>query len=529
MAIPKFITGEQAGQLIKDGDTICTCGFIGMGCADEIFYNIEKRYLETGAPKDLILTWGASVSDSATYIGCNRFAHDGMVKRIIVGHIGLTVDLVKMAVANKFEAFNFPQGVLLHLYRAKGGKKPCIVTPVGLGTYVDPREEGGRLNEKARQSDFDIVSVVEIDGEEYLMYKTFPIDVAIIRGTTADEKGNITLEREACILEDYSIALAAKASGGIVIAQVERQAYAGTLNPKDVRVPGTVVDYIVVASDPKFHEQSFYAPYDGSLCGEFRVPLDAVEPMPLTERKILARRGAMELVPQAIVNLGIGVPSDIGSIAAEEGLAAELTMSVESGPVGGAPCSGLKFGCAINADAIIESNEQFDFYDCGGLDLTVLGMAELDEGGNVNVSKFGPKIAGCGGFINITQNTNVVVFTGTFTAGGLKVKTGDGKLEIVQEGKVKKLIKAVEQKTFSGATAVKNGQKILYVTERAVFEMRPEGLTLVEIAPGIDLQTQVLDLMEFKPVVAPDLKLMDERIFKDEPMGIYDEIMAKAK
>jgi len=529
MAVPKFITGEEAAKLVKDGDTLATCGFIGMGCADEIFYNLEKRFLETGSPKDLILTWGASVSDSKSYIGCNRFAHPGMIKRIVCGHIGLTVDIVRMAVENQFEAYNLPQGVLLHMYRARCGKKPCIISPIGLGTFVDPRETGGKLNQKAIENGPDYVSLIEIDGEEYLMYKTFPIDVAIIRGTSADENGNITMEHEGIVLENYPVAVAAKSSGGIVIAQVERIVKKGTLNPQMVRVPGIAVDYIVMASDPKFHEQSFYSRYDGSLSGECKIPVAGLVPNKLDDRKIIARRGAMELIPGAVLNLGIGIPSEIGSVAAEEGFGEGLTMTVEPGPIGGVACDGLKFGCAVNAEAMMEHPLQFDFYDAGGLDLAVLGLAELDADGNVNVSKFGPKIAGAGGFINITQNTQNVIFVGTMTAGGLKIQTGDGKVTILQEGKVKKFIKSVEHKTFSGAIARKRNQKVMYITERAVFEMRPEGLTLTEIAPGIDLQTQVLDQMEFAPIVAPDLKLMDERIFWDKPMGIYDEVMAKAK
>lgn len=539
MAVPKFVTGAEAAALVKNGDTIAVSGFIGAGCADEILYNIEKRFLETGEPKDLTLSWGASISDfkpadtegceKTSGRGCNRFAHPGFIKRLIAGHINGQVDIVKMIAENQIEAYNLPQGVLIHMFRAKGGKKPCIVTPVGVGTFVDPRVDGGKLNAKAKENGPNIVEVIEIDGEDYLMYKTFNVDVAIVRGTTADERGNITVEKEGIICEINPIALAARASGGIVIAQVERVVKAGTLNPQDVRLPGVSVDYIVVASDPKYHMQTWDAPYDGSLSGEYKVPVNEIAPIKLDERKVIARRGAMELIPGAVLNLGIGIPAAIGNVAAEEGLGSELTMTVEPGPIGGVACDGSKFGCSINAEAMMEHPLQFDMYDSGSLDLAVLGLAELDEEGNVNVSMFGPKVAGAGGFINITQNTKNVIFVGAMTAGGLKVKASDGKLEILQEGKVKKFIKKVGHKTFSGSIAVKRGQKIMYITERCVFEMRPEGLTLTEIAPGIDLQTQILDQMEFTPVISKDLKTMDARIFTDKPMGIFDEVMAKKK
>lgn len=530
MAIPKFVSAAEAVKLVKSGDTLGTSGFVGMGHAEELTYELEKRFLETGEPGNLILTWGASQSNTKDRIGCNRFAHEGFVKRLIVGHIGMQYDLSRMAAENKFEAYNIPQGVLMHLYRAKGGKKPCVVTPVGLGTFADPRETGGKLNKLTEQQGPDMVQVITLDEEEYLLYKTFPIDVVFIRATTADEHGNLTMEKEGILVESLAMASAARASGGIVIAQVERVVKTGTLHPKDVRIPGILVDYVVKCSDPfRFHKQSYSQYYDPSLSGECRIPLNSIQPSPLDERKIVCRRAAMELVPQAVINLGIGMPSGVGAVAAEEFLSEEMTLTVEPGPIGGVPCSGLEFGCSVNAEAMMEHTNQFDFYDGGGLDLAILGLAELDKDGNVNVSKFGPRIYGAGGFVNITQNTKIVVFIGALTAGGLKLHIENGKLIIDQEGKVKKLINAVEHKTFSGIQARKRGQKVLYVTERAVFEMRSEGLTLTELAAGIDLQKQVIDCMEFTPVIAPDLKEMDARIFQDQPMGIYEEIMKKGR
>jgi len=499
-----------------------------MGHAEEISYELEKRFLETGSPRNLTFTWGSSQSDYKTRVGCNRFSYSGLVKRVIVGHLGMQYDLSRMAMENQFEAYNIPQGVLMHVIRAKGGNKPCVVTSVGLGTFVDPRETGGKLNDMTMEHGPDLVSLIEIDGQEYLMYKTFPINVAMIRGTTADTRGNITLEKEGILCECYPMAAAARASGGIVIAQVERIVKEGTLNPQLVRVPGILVDYVVKCSDPfTYHRQSYTNYYDPALSGECKIPLGAIPPLPLDERKVIARRAAFELKRDAVVNLGVGIPSQVGDVSAEEGLSEHMTLTVEPGPVGGVPCSNLEFGCSYNAEAIIEHSFQFDMYDGGGLDIAVLGLAEADQEGNVNVSKFGPRIYGAGGFINIAQNTQTVVFVGTLTAGGLEVAVEDGKLVIVKEGRFKKFLPKVGQKTFSGDQARKSSQKVLYVTERAVFQLRKDGLTLIEIAPGIDLETQVLGQMSFRPIIAEDLKTMDTRIFKPVAMGISGEVLNK--
>lgn len=519
----KFMAAKEAVQLIKNGDTVATSGFLGMGHPEEISRAVEKIFLETGSPHDLTLTFGASQNDGKGNWGLNRWGKEGLVKRIIAGHWGLQPDMVKLASENKVEAYNFPQGVMMHLYRAISGKKPGILTHVGLKTFVDPREKGGKLNDMTTD---DYVNVMKIDGKEYLFYKSFPINVAIIRGTTADEKGNITIEKEGIALEFLTLALAAKACGGVVIAQVERVVKSGTLNAMDVKVPGIAVDAIVVAA-PENHWQSTAEPYNASLSGNIKIPLDTIPPLSLNERKIICRRCAMELTPNSVVNLGIGMPEGVGSIAAEEGFCDSLTMSVEPGVIGGVPQGGQRFGCSINPEAMIDHPYSFDFYDGGGLDLTVLGMAEMDQNGNVNVSKFGPKIAGAGGFINITQSTNHVIFCGTMTAGGLKLGVKDGKLAILQEGKIKKLVSEVEQITFSGDYGRENSQKILYVTERAVFELRPEGVTLIEIAPGVDLNKDVLNQMNFNPIISPNLTLMDSRIFREEPMQIKNEIMEK--
>ncbi|BAF59952.1 MAG: acyl CoA:acetate/3-ketoacid CoA transferase [Pelotomaculum sp.] len=521
-----FMTAEEAAKLIKNGDTVATSGFVGMGHPEEISKAVEKRFLETGEPRDITLAFGASQNDGKSNWGLNRWAKEGLLKKVVSGHWGLQPDLIRMAVENKIEAYNLPQGVMMHLFRAIAGKKPGIITHVGLRTFVDPRETGGRLNDISHE---EYVRLIEIDGKEYLFYKAFPINVAIIRGTTADELGNISIEKEGIALEFLALALAAKASGGKVIVQVERVARAGSLHPMMVKVPKVVVDAVVVAKPENHWQVPMGEPYNPSLSGEVKVPLSAVKPLPLNERKVICRRCAMELIPDAVVNLGIGMPEGVGAVAAEESISGNMTMTVEPGVIGGVPLSGVYFGTAVNPEAMVDHPNMFDFYDGGGLDLAVLGMAEMDQYGNVNVSKFGPRIAGAGGFINITQSTGTVVFCGTMTAGGLKLEINDGQLKIVNEGKIKKFVKKVEHITFSGDYGRSSGQKIKYVTERAVFELRPEGVTLTEIAPGVDLERDVLGQMEFKPLIAPDLKLMDPRIFRDAPMGIKEEILAKGR
>jgi len=510
-----ILTAEEAVDLVQDGDTLCTSGFVGNSLPEALFKAIEKKFLGTGYPQNITLFYPAS-QGSRNGTGGDHFAHEGLVKRVIAGHLNTAPKLGELCLANKCEGYNLPQGALEYIIRDAAGHRPGTITHVGLGTFVDPRNGGGKINARTTE---DLVEVIKIGNEEKLFYKAFPINIAFLRGTYADEYGNVTLEKEVATIEVTSIAQAVINNGGKVIVQVEKVVKGGTLDPRLVQIPGIYVHAVVVA-DMKDHEQSVGHEYNPALCGEVRAPEGNVEMTPLSIKKVIGRRAAMELVEDTVVNLGVGTPEYVAQVASEEGIASYMTLTVESGAIGGGPQGGARFGSTLNPDAIIDQNSQFDFYDGGGLDMAFLGLAECDEEGNINVSRFGPKIPGCGGFINITQNAKKVFFCGTFTAGGLKQKIEDGKLIIEQEGRQIKFTKQVEQVTFSGKYAVKIEQPVLYITERAVFELKADGLNLIEVAPGIDIQTQILDLMSFVPKIDKDLKIMDARLFNEESMNL---------
>jgi propionate CoA-transferase len=509
---------DDAIALIQTGDILAVSGYGTNAVPEQLLAGLQKRFLETETPEGITLVYAGGIGDGKDR-GLNRLGYEKLLKKVIGGHYGLIPAIEKLAVDNKIEAYNLPEGVITHLYRDIAAGKPGTLSKVGLDTFVDPRIEGAKVNAAAVE---DIVELVTLNGEETLFFKGFPIDVVFIRGTTADQVGNITIEKESLRLETLAMAMAARNSGGIVICQVERVAQVDSLDARRIQIPGILVDCVVVAA-PDMHMQTFTSHYNPALSGEIKIPVESLRPLKLDERKVIARRAAMELTPKSVVNLGLGLPSMIGNITNEEKIFDEIVLTVDPGVFGGVPLGGYDFGASVNFCASIDHPYQFDFIDGGGLDSAYLGFAECDGMGNVNASRFANRVSGCGGFINITQNSKNVIFVGTFTSGGLKTVIEDGRLTIEQEGKHPKFVEKIGQITFSGGRAAKQGRPVFYVTERCVFALRRDGLELIEVAPGIDIKTQILDLLPFRPMIGAPRE-MNPAIFKPEPMGLRDTL-----
>ena len=524
----KFITAAEAARVIPDHATVGVGGQGLAGWPEEIALAIRDCFKETGHPCDLNIKQGCAMGDwkqqGITHLG---EAGEGLVTKWSGAHIGSAFALLDLARANKLQCHALPQGCIIHLWREIAAGRPGLYTKVGLGTFVDPRNGGGAMNEAALNGD-KLVELVTINGEEYLHYLPFKLDVALLRGTTADENGNITFEDESIVNEGMSIAAAAKNCGGIVIVQVKNVAKAGTMAPKDVRIPGVMVDYVVQCTDPmKYHWQTEGEYFEPAFSGQIKKPLDAIERMPFDEKKVLCRRCAMEIEQGFVINLGVGIPADMAKILNEEGYLDYVTTSTEVGNFGGVSSALPNFGAAYNAEASVDHCAMFDYIDGGGLDMTCLGIGEIDEEGNNNVSCMGTRITGPGGFINITRATPKVIFCGTFM-GKAKLKVGDGKLEVLEEGRIRKFVKHVSQITFAGQFAPKD-QEVMYITERAVFRLIDGKVTLVEIAPGMDLEKDILANMDFKPEISPDLKQMDPGIFCETWGGLGAILEAKNK
>lgn len=515
----KIVSPHDAVALIHSDDTVTTSGFVGAGVPDVLLKALADRFEDEGHPRDLTLLFAAGQGDGKDR-GLNRLAAPGLVRRVIGGHWGLIPKLAARAVQGEIYGYNFPQGVISHLYRDIAAGKPGTISDVGLETFVDPRLGGGRVNDTTPP---DLVELITIAGRELLFYHAIPIHLALLRGSTADETGNITMEREALILDNLAQAMAARNSGGVVIVQVDQIVAEGSLPTRDVVIPAVLVDAVVVVPSDQ-HPQTYATQYNRYYTGRYKMPEGNTAPAPLDLRKVIARRAAFELPIGGVINLGIGMPEGVSAVAAEEELLHHLTLTAEPGVIGGQPASGLDFGAAVNTEAIIAQGNQFDFYDGGGLDMACLGMAEVDATGSVNVSRFGPRLAGAGGFINISQNARHLVFAGSFTASGLDVRTGDGSLQIVTEGRAHKFNATVEQITFSGTRARRLAQPVLYVTERCVFSLGPEGVALIEVAPGIAIERDILAHMGFVPQIG-DVVQMDPRIFTDAPMGLHDDLL----
>jgi propionate CoA-transferase len=519
----RFINAAEAAGLIGD-DACVFFGGSGGGhaVAETLIEALRERFAAQATPRGLTLVSAVSIGDFDSG-GFNLLADPKLVRRVISGGFNNCPKIAALAIADEIEAYTLPQGALSQLCRDMAAGRPGLLTRTGLHTFIDPRYGGGKQSKRTTE---DLVKLVTIEDEEFLLYRSFPIDVAIIRGTSADERGNISMEDEAFLGENFSLAAAAHLHGGIVIAQVQRLAAARSLDARQVQVPGTLVDYVVVAPEQR---QTYRTAFSAAYAGRMRVPDSEIRPLPFDIRKVIARRAAMELFPGAVVNLGFGVSNGVSAVAAEEGFYRDLTLTVEQGVIGGVPAGGLDAGAGVNFDMMAHQPDQFDFYDGGGLDIAFLSFAEVDREGNVNVSRYADSVNGPGGFINISQGARKVVFSGMLTTDGLRIRPdGAGGLVLDQDGAVEKWVPGVQQLTFNGKYARERAQQVLFVTDRAVFDLRADGIVLTEIAPGISLQDHVLARIGFPVKVAPDLKPMDARLFRAGPMGLLAEFAARA-
>src|SRR5499427_975826 len=519
----KVLTPAQAAALIRDGDVVSISSSSGLGCPDKVLAAIGERFDREGHPRQITTLNPIAAGDMYGIKGIDHIARPGLLKRILAGSYpsgpsSLPMPAIwQMIVDNRVEAYNIPSGSLFDMHRDAAARRPGVLTQVGVGTFVDPDQQGCAMNAAAGER--PVVRKERFDGRQWLYFPAIVPDVAIIRATTADERGNLTYEHEGAILGGLDQALAARNNGGIVIAQVKRVVKDGSLRPHDVVVPCNLVDYVVVDPD---QWQTTQTPYDPAISGEILQPLATFEFQEWGPEKVIARRAAMELGHGWAVNLGFGISANVPRILLEEGLHGEVTWAIEQGAVGGMPLLGFAFGCASNADAIVASPNQFTYFQGGGFDVALLSFLQVDGDGSVNVSRLGAKpylTAGCGGFVDITAHAKRIVFAGFFTAGA-KLEVGDGRLKIVSEGKTKKFIKAAEHITFSGVVGRQRDQRVTYVTERCVIDLDRDGLVVREIAPGIDLQRDVLDQAEIPMRVAPDLRVMDAALFREKPFGL---------
>ncbi|GAA2184633.1 propionate CoA-transferase [Brooklawnia cerclae] len=509
---PVLMSPEDAAAQVRDGDVLAVGGS-GGGLLEPgaLLKALGERFVRTASPHGLTLLHATGIGDRKGS-GMDHLAHHGMHARVVGGNWGNAPGMCELAVAGEFEAYNFPQGVVSQMFREVAAGRPGVITHVGLGTFCDPRRQGGRLNDRTPA---ELVELVSLAGREWLFYKAVPPSVCFIRGTAADEDGNISFEHEGARLENLAIAQATRNSGGLVIAQVKRYVQRGAIDPKLVLVPGICVDIVVVVPEQR---QMDSAEFNPALSGQTRVVLSSLDPLPFDERKIVARRAVQEIRDADVVNLGVGIADGVAAVAAEQGWIDRFTCTIEQGLIGGVPSRGIDFGTSTNPQAMIDAPSQFDFYDGGGIDIAFLGFAQVDRHGNVNVSKFGNKLIGLGGFANISQNARTVVFCGTFTSGGLDARPGDGALAITQEGRHRKFVPEVEQISFAASESLKRGQRVLYVTERAVFRLTSAGLTLCEVAPGVDADADIRSLMAWELEVAADLRPMDARILRPDPL-----------